>query len=56
MFFLQEDLVTIFGCGLVTLVLSYFFHRALPFIRSKIHKTTKECNFHHGNSAIVVHL
>ena len=56
MLFLQEDLTTIFGCGLVTLVLSYFFHRLLPFIRSKIYETAKECNSHLGNSANVVHI
>ena len=51
-FILQEDVAAIFGCGFITIVLSYIFYRVLPLIGSKIHKTIRECNFHHGNSAI----
>ena len=33
---LQEDLSTMLGCGIVTLVLSYILNKGIPYVRHKI--------------------
>ena len=35
-FLLQEDLSTMLGCGIVTLVLSYILNKIIPYVRHKI--------------------
>ena len=35
-FLLQEDLSTMLGCGIVTLVLSYILNKTTPYVRHKI--------------------